>query len=486
MPLISSGSVLERNILLAARMDIIGILNNSESSSRWKNEWKARASNNMVSKSQSREILGYWEHSVKILTTQQRTSFTVVVILIMVLAIFGNVLTIITNIRREQRHLFRICLLSLALSDISFVTITTVVYLSQFDTEYSPLWSLGELMCTFAPFFQTLAILVNSITLVAIALDRYMAVVRITKGTWQPSGLFCVTCAVLIWGLAAGISSPMLTLYEIYHVFILISDPQQPNVITDFFMAEMCATDKTKNGYYFGIIFAIIFLPLVLAFLWLNTVIAKEIWKRRNPVDRSKKGKKPTPNESSSDRKTTTTNLSSCPPNDRNRIFTIQQNRCTCSNCLDANSPPREPPPPPPPPHPSTARSSATNTRKKRQLRMFKVIVVLMVMFLVCRLPTWVFLLVKLYGVANTNLYWVLHYTFGIMAMLNGALNPLLYTFLGETIKVSMFLKTKCIQLTVEPCRRTVRWVKSGFNSQTRKHSTSRKKSHRDGIFFGD
>lgn len=46
------------------------------------------------------QLIGYWENSLKNLSTEQRTVFTVLVILVMVLAIFGNVVTFITNIRR--------------------------------------------------------------------------------------------------------------------------------------------------------------------------------------------------------------------------------------------------------------------------------------------------------------------------------------------------------------------------------------------------
>lgn len=54
------------------------------------------------------------------------------------------------------------------------------------------------------PFATTAAILVNSLTLVGIALDRYLAVVKFIKGTWDPSAVFCATWAVFVWGLAAG------------------------------------------------------------------------------------------------------------------------------------------------------------------------------------------------------------------------------------------------------------------------------------------
>ncbi|KAL9702391.1 hypothetical protein quinque_005909 [Culex quinquefasciatus] len=443
--------------------------------------------------SRDTNLVGYWEQSLKNLTTQQRTVFTVIVILVGVLAIFGNLLTVITNVRRKQRHLFRVCLLTLALSDICFVTVTSIVYLSQFNTEYNSLWTLGEVACNLAPFFQTMAVLVNSITLVAIALDRYMAVVRLTKGIWEPSGIFCIICSILIWGLAAGISTPMLTLYEIYNVVVLLADPAHPKVITGYFMAEMCATDKTKNGYYFGIVFTVIFLPALLSFLWLNSVIAKEIWTRRNPIQTlanlPKKSKKPSPTDTSGDRKTTTTtNISSTIPIGRHT-----SQKCTCINCLDVNSPPREPPPPPPlPPRPATHASPATKDRKRRQLRMFKAIVFIIAVFFCCRLPMWVYLLVKLHGVANTNSHWVLHYTFGIMAMVNCVLNPLIYTFLSETIKFSIFCKTLCLRFWVDPCRRSLNRMKTrGWKpkEEVRKPccaASAKRTSHRGGIFFGD
>ncbi|EAA00654.2 AGAP011942-PA, partial [Anopheles gambiae str. PEST] len=265
-------------------------------------------------------MIGYWERSLKNLSTEQRTVFTVFAIMVMVMAIFGNIVTIITNVRREQRHLLRVCMLSLAFSDIAFVIVTSIVYLSQFNTEFNSLWTLGELMCTFSPFVQTMAVLVNSITLVAIALDRYMAVRSLVKGVWEPNGWFCLTCGVLIWGLAAGIASPMLTLYEMYDIVVLTTDPQQPHeIVTGYYMATICATDKSKNSYYFVIVFVVIFLPLLGAFCWLNGVIAKAFWVRRKPIGvpsgTNKCTATSTSGESGSDRKATlTTNVATLQP----------------------------------------------------------------------------------------------------------------------------------------------------------------------------
>lgn len=100
----------------------------------------------------------------------------------------------------------------------------------------------------------------------------------------------------------------------------------------------------------------------------------------------------------------------------------------------------------------STSTCSQTNTcvekktktsREIRNMRMFKVIIVIMITFFVCRLPTWIFLLYKLFNVANTNLHWMLQFSFGLLSMTNCVLNPLLYTFLTETIQYSSVFASK-------------------------------------------
>lgn len=41
---------------------------------------------------------------------------------------------------------------------------------------------------------------------------------------------------------------------------------------------------QESNKYYFSAVFSIIFVPLVIIFIWLNIVIAREIWRRRQPI----------------------------------------------------------------------------------------------------------------------------------------------------------------------------------------------------------
>lgn len=78
--------------------------------------------------------------------------------------------------------------------------------------------------------------------------------------------------------------------------------------------------------------------------------------------------------------------------------------------------------------------------KRQVQVKMFKVILALMVVFFICRMPTWVFLLYKLGNVPQDNIHWVINYAFGLLVLTNCMANPFLYTFLSETIRLTTFL----------------------------------------------
>lgn len=78
--------------------------------------------------------------------------------------------------------------------------------------------------------------------------------------------------------------------------------------------------------------------------------------------------------------------------------------------------------------------NSARNERKVRQVRMFIVIIIIITLFFILRLPTWIYLLIKIHKTLVGNFYWVINYVFGILSLLNCVVNPFIYTFLTETI----------------------------------------------------
>ena len=251
-----------------------------------------------------------------------------------------------------------------------------------------------------------------------------MAVIRIIKGSWEPTKLFCVTCCVLIWGFAAAVSSPLLTIYDYYHIYVVpLPDPNEVDPELTYYTSHLCGSDKVnlfkflkslfrisssqdENGYFFAIIFSFIFAPLLITFFWLNSVLAKELWKRRISVSTT----------SSDNENTSTASVG-------NMNYVTPE---------------------------LTARRIE---RKQRQIRMFKVILVLMAVFFVCRLPNWVYTLYKLSNTTELNIHWVINYALGIMAMANCMFNPFLYTFLSETIRLTTFLAGIICGIFI-PCRK--------------------------------
>lgn len=99
-------------------------------------------------------------------------------------------------------------------------------------------------MCSFTPFATTAAILANSMTLVGIALDRYMAIVKYINGTWNPNTIMCVSWIIFVWGLAAAIASPMLNSYYLTEFYIILTDPMDQTNELDVRLSCGCMGDK--------------------------------------------------------------------------------------------------------------------------------------------------------------------------------------------------------------------------------------------------
>lgn len=125
------------------------------------------------------------------------------------------------------------------------------------------------------------------------------------------------------------------------------------------------------------------------------------------------------------------------------------------------------------------------NQRRSRQMRMFIVILVLMSVFIICRLPNWIFLLFKLNQKVTGRLNWILMYSFGDMGLLNCMLNPLLYTFLSETVRITSYMKTGCSKFC-KLCQRTKRQATTSHyaNNQTIFATNVPRKSD-GGIYLG-
>lgn len=78
-------------------------------------------------------------------------------------------------------------------------------------------------------------------SLVAIAMDRYLAVLNKSQAKILQSKTFCFTGFFLIWAFGCAVSTPTLFSYEIVDTYVVPDD--NPDI---FFMAFMCMTDMVN------------------------------------------------------------------------------------------------------------------------------------------------------------------------------------------------------------------------------------------------
>lgn len=93
---------------------------------------------------------------------------------------------------------------------------------------------------------------------------------------------------------------------------------------------------------------------------------------------------------------------------------------------------------------PETQEGNAANKKRKpivnhhfeRKVRTFKVVIVLLLSFVLCRLPYWIFYIIRLATNMTSHSIWTLHFSFISLSILNCTLNPMLYNFLNESITI--------------------------------------------------
>ena len=173
--------------------------------------------------------------------------------------------------------------------------------------------------------------------------------------------------------------------------------------------------------------------------MWLNTILAKEIWNRREPIQVEKRPVFTVSMEDSTVESSNTELANTAAVSTVNNKTNKKKSQ-TPNESLQVN----------------VEVNTKKVERKQRQIRMVKVIALLMGVFFICRLPNWIYVLYKLSNVTQKNIYWVIHYVFGILVLINCLLNPFLYTFLSETIRLTTFLLNLIVGI-FRPCKNICR-----------------------------
>jgi 7 transmembrane receptor (rhodopsin family) len=91
------------------------------------------------------------------------------------------------------------------------------------------------------PFIQTAAVLIESMSLILIALDRFLAVRNKSNAKLLQSKLFCLSVILCAWMVGLGVSAPVLFGYE-YIPALVIPDDEAASPIKGF----VCVTDMVS------------------------------------------------------------------------------------------------------------------------------------------------------------------------------------------------------------------------------------------------
>ncbi|XP_020300124.1 tachykinin-like peptides receptor 99D isoform X2 [Pseudomyrmex gracilis] len=174
-----------------------------------------------------------------------------------IVATGGNLIVIwIVLAHRRMRTVTNYFLVNLSIADAMVSTLNvTFNYIYMLNSH----WPFGTLYCKICQFIAVLTICASVFTLMAISIDRYMAIVNPLKPRMGKKATLCV--AIVIWIVSAILSLPMLIFYTTYtHIFV------------NGEVRVICYSDwphRNENGhsydeYLYNVIFMILtyFLPI--------------------------------------------------------------------------------------------------------------------------------------------------------------------------------------------------------------------------------
>nr|ANO39140.1 NPYR-5 [Schmidtea mediterranea] len=135
-------------------------------------------------------------------------------ILMIIFGVFGNALVVFAVMRYRQLQTARnVFILNLAISDLCLCIFTQPFNLLRLLVKYHP-WTYGDVLCKMSALLQGTNVFVSTITITAIALDRFQVIIYPTRSAVQ--SLEAVLCLCSIWIISCIMASPLLLFSRVY------------------------------------------------------------------------------------------------------------------------------------------------------------------------------------------------------------------------------------------------------------------------------
>lgn len=212
----------------------------------------------------------------------------------------------------------------------------------------------------------------------------------------------------------------MTTFFETQPVIVVHYDQKEQKVIYED--AELCLSfKKTKLKTYYICLMCLVFLPLFCIFLWFYYKIAQLIWRHRKPLSQmfQKKFEHSVTVETSTSQIRQSAEYSKASSHFEPNVKHIVKTK---------------------------------NTQIQRKVRTFKIIIFLMFIFIVLRLPNWIFDTMKLSYKFDSRAMWISKYICIALVLLHCSLNPFLYTFLNQTLDLFQKITNSLKDFVCEVC----------------------------------
>ncbi|XP_070181547.1 neuropeptide FF receptor 2-like [Littorina saxatilis] len=133
-------------------------------------------------------------------------------VLAFLLSLCGNTLVILVIcVNKRMRSTTNILLLNQAVSDVMVAVMCMWVHLGNSIT---PEWPFGPVVCKVNTFCQVVAVTSSVLTLTAISVERFTAIVFPLRARW--TGCTCVVIITVTWLTALAVASPHLFVRHMY------------------------------------------------------------------------------------------------------------------------------------------------------------------------------------------------------------------------------------------------------------------------------
>ncbi|XP_056136387.1 prokineticin receptor 1a [Lampris incognitus] len=215
-------------------------------------------------------------------TTRGRAFFVATIVIAVVLVVIilvcgvGNCLFIANLARYKQlRNLTNLLIANLAVSDV-FVAVVCCPFLLDYYVVKQLSWDHGLLLCASTNYLRTVSLYVSTNALLAIAVDRYMAIINPLKPRMKHQTACCLILTVWIVPIVISIPSAYMASETTY--------PHVTGRIQKTFCAQIWPVDQQVfYRTYFLFIFVLEFLSPVTVMSICYVQISRELWFKSVP-----------------------------------------------------------------------------------------------------------------------------------------------------------------------------------------------------------